>query len=246
MILNAIFLTSEMRSKWADYCAKENWISFSDSFYRTYCGEYQIDTTLKTMEECKDGYTHPYQIMKEKEFSVFIDVLENKTVARFNQGKVDFTLVDFSLFDDYMCSDYKYSMNHIDADATGQSLMSDLIVYVSRLVFIPEKQHNTISRIQMIAYQATAKILGIELDENDNTLDIRVFESMAQVLMYGAKKYERDNWRKLQSDPFASAASLYRHIRDMRNGETLDKESQVHHLGHIMCNVMFLTYAFKR
>jgi hypothetical protein len=64
---------------------------------------------------------------------------------------------------------------------------------------------------------------------------------MVRVLMYGAKKYAPDNWKKQMSKEII-LNSLMRHATSLMDGETHDRETNLHHIGHIMCNCMF--YAF--
>ena len=73
-------------------------------------------------------------------------------------------------------------------------------------------------------------------------MTLEAFDSMADVLEYGAQKYERNNWRKLSPNKLAAADSLYRHVASILNGELIDEDSKLPHIGHIMCNIMFLTY----
>ena len=66
---------------------------------------------------------------------------------------------------------------------------------------------------------------------------------IAQVLTYGAKKYNRGNWKKMTEDDRARIAdSLLRHIYSYLKGEKIDKESNLSHLYHASCNLMFLDY----
>ena len=74
-----------------------------------------------------------------------------------------------------------------------------------------------------------------------STYDLSAFASMAMVLDYGTKKYSRNNWRKGYEDKFSAADSLYRHLQELISGKILDQESGLPHIGHIMCNIMFLT-----
>lgn len=72
-------------------------------------------------------------------------------------------------------------------------------------------------------------------------IDFDSLEPMVRVLEFGAKKYSRDNWKKgLYTTDIV--ASLMRHIIDYLNGNDLDKESQQEIVGHMMCNIMFLSY----
>lgn len=64
-------------------------------------------------------------------------------------------------------------------------------------------------------------------------------EHVAQVLMFGAKKYDRDNWRK-GFNWTSVCDSLERHLSAWKKGEDFDQESGLLHLAHIGCNVAFL------
>ena len=71
----------------------------------------------------------------------------------------------------------------------------------------------------------------------------RALEPMVQVLMFGAKKYAPNNWKKgvLYTE---TCESLQRHMNAFLEGEDNDKESKITHVGHILCNAMFLSYMF--
>jgi hypothetical protein len=51
----------------------------------------------------------------------------------------------------------------------------------------------------------------------------------------------RDNWKK-GFDTSEVLESLQRHVAQLFDGEVIDKESGLHHIGHIMCNAMFYSY----
>ena len=64
---------------------------------------------------------------------------------------------------------------------------------------------------------------------------------MVQVLMFGAKKYSAWNWTKgLKYTEICE--SLLRHTHAFMEGEDDDPESKLTHVGHILCNAMFLSY----
>ena len=66
-----------------------------------------------------------------------------------------------------------------------------------------------------------------------------LINSVADVMLFGAKKYDKNNWRK--GLPFTSVYdSLQRHMLSWLDGEDLDKESGLPHLAHAACNIAFL------
>lgn len=69
-------------------------------------------------------------------------------------------------------------------------------------------------------------------------------EPMIEVLEFGAIKYEPFNWQK-GLDKKEVLESLQRHLAKLFDGEEIDKESGLHHIGHIMCNAMFYSYFSK-
>ena len=73
-------------------------------------------------------------------------------------------------------------------------------------------------------------------------MDFKAMEPMIQVLMYGAKKYDRDNWKKACPKKLDLLDSLERHFVGLVAGESVDPESGLAHIGHLMCNAMFYSY----
>ena len=72
-------------------------------------------------------------------------------------------------------------------------------------------------------------------------VDFESLEPLVEVLMFGATKYSKDNWKKGQAIT-ELLGSLFRHIIAFQNGEDLDEESGKSHIGHAMCNLMFIQY----
>ncbi len=67
----------------------------------------------------------------------------------------------------------------------------------------------------------------------------KAIAAQAQVMEFGAKKYSRGNW--LKGFPKEEIIdSLLRHLTAYNNGELLDEESGLPHVGHILCNATFL------
>ena len=65
-------------------------------------------------------------------------------------------------------------------------------------------------------------------------------EAFAQVLTYGAEKYDADNWRKLPDLRRRYLSALYRHLNALHRGEVMDSESGLAHSAQIATNAMFI------
>lgn len=64
---------------------------------------------------------------------------------------------------------------------------------------------------------------------------------MIEVLEYGAKKYAPFNWMK-GLDNKEILESAQRHLARLMDGEEIDPETGISHVGHLMCNCMFYSY----
>lgn len=71
-----------------------------------------------------------------------------------------------------------------------------------------------------------------------------LMDEMARVREFGAIKYSRDNWRNGFKYQRSIAAAL-RHIFAFKDGEDLDHESGLTHIGHALCCLEHLLYDFK-
>ena len=75
-------------------------------------------------------------------------------------------------------------------------------------------------------------------------LDPDFLEGMLQVLEYGAKKYDWNNWQK-GMDWTRVLNSMTRHSAALAKGEDFDEESGLAHEFHVAVNAMFMTYYKK-
>lgn len=73
-------------------------------------------------------------------------------------------------------------------------------------------------------------------------LPLDEIEQVVDVLTFGAVKYDRDNWKKVDNKRDRYFAAMMRHIKAWFTGETHDQESGKHHLAHAICCALFLMW----
>ena len=84
---------------------------------------------------------------------------------------------------------------------------------------------------------------GMKFDSEKPRWDLLPFESLTDivlVLTYGAKKYAPENWRKVNDWRDRYFAALLRHLVAWKQGEKIDPESNLPHLAHAGCCLLFL------
>jgi len=89
------------------------------------------------------------------------------------------------------------------------------------------------------------KSLGIKFDSEK--IDWSLLESLipqleqvVKVLMYGEKKYARNNWQKVKPTRRYYAAMI-RHLIQNKT-EYLDQESNLPHWAHALCDLLFIAW----
>jgi hypothetical protein len=70
-------------------------------------------------------------------------------------------------------------------------------------------------------------------------------DGVARVMAFGAKKYDRMNWDKVDDRERYLSAAL-RHISAHCRGERVDGESGEDHLDHAICSLLFVSELIKR
>lgn len=64
--------------------------------------------------------------------------------------------------------------------------------------------------------------------------------AVAEVLAFGAAKYDKHNWRQTGFEWSRLLDAAYRHLGAFNDGEDRDPESGLSHVAHLACAVMFL------
>jgi len=73
-------------------------------------------------------------------------------------------------------------------------------------------------------------------------IELKNLEPMLKVLMFEAKKYAPDNWKKLPDAKKRYFDAFMQHFSAYQAGEILDEESGLPHLDHAQCCLYFLSY----
>lgn len=88
---------------------------------------------------------------------------------------------------------------------------------------------------------------GKKLDAGKPGMDLLPYDALveiAKVLDFGAKKYSPGNWSKgIQLSRLISAAE--RHIGEFKEGRDIDPESNLNHIAHAACNLLFILWTQK-
>lgn len=86
---------------------------------------------------------------------------------------------------------------------------------------------------------------GTKYDQDKLRYDLLPVEPIKQivgVLTLGAKKYEDNNWQKVEPYRNRYYSACLRHIEAWRIGEIKDPETKIHHLAHAVCCLLFILW----
>jgi len=88
---------------------------------------------------------------------------------------------------------------------------------------------------------------GIKHDSEKPDLSLIPYEALEEVaraLMFGEKTYGRWNWKKGMKFSRLISATM-RHIGQFNKGEDNASDTNLSHLAHAICNLMFMLYFIK-
>jgi hypothetical protein len=77
-------------------------------------------------------------------------------------------------------------------------------------------------------------------------LPVGTVAEVVQVLEFGARKYAPDNWKHVPDARTRYYDASMRHIDAWWNGERLDPETNLPHLAHAVCCLLFLMWFDKQ
>jgi hypothetical protein len=67
-------------------------------------------------------------------------------------------------------------------------------------------------------------------------------EGAVKVLMFGAEKYDRENWKLVKNGTQRYTAACLRHLLKHMDGEEFDPETGLRHTAHAMVNLLFIEW----
>lgn len=134
----------------------------------------------------------------------------NQEGIKYDEGKLDYGLLDPEFI--------TYNLK-----ITNKTLTDKIIVFF---------KSTTITNAQSLI-----NCLYVFFDENEEDIPLK---QITLVAMYGAQKYSRDNWKKVNVDRYISA--FWRHLISYLKGNKEDEESGFCHLSHVYWNIMAIWY----
>ncbi|MBR6738806.1 MAG: hypothetical protein IKL99_03965 [Oscillospiraceae bacterium] len=104
--------------------------------------------------------------------------------------------------------------------------------------------HSMFQPMELSAYESITKSHGAKYDDGKLEIDLvppQIIRDIAEVRMYGTKKYgDPNNWRD-GIEPRRYANALLRHtLAFMEDIHSVDEESGIPHYKHMACNLAFL------
>jgi len=77
---------------------------------------------------------------------------------------------------------------------------------------------------------------------NWSLIPFEVLEKVAEIYTFGAKKYSKNNWKKVKNYKERYFSALMRHLVAYKTGEKIDPESGFSHLVHAVWNTISLLW----
>lgn len=119
-------------------------------------------------------------------------------------------------------------------------------VWPNASVTVPKE---TVNKINEQFPAQDMKTSAVKFDDGKvdwSLVPFEALEGMAQVLEFGAKKYDRWNWTTGGGFKWTRIlGSCLRHIFAFMRGEDNDPESGLSHISHAQCNLLFLAYYIR-
>lgn len=126
---------------------------------------------------------------------------------------------------------FVFDVSDVEWDTTLWDSMNQFIEYGFNIVWQREK--------------IEVGEVGRKFDSGKNRFSLLpkgAVNKIIDVLEFGAKKYDIDNWQQVENAKTRYYDATMRHIDLWWNGEKTDSETGVHHLAHAATNLLFLMW----
>ena len=126
-----------------------------------------------------------------------------------------------------------------------EALAKEIVGIPSHLVDDASPRGKSQDKLNEAIEEAKGRGAGLKYDTGKLRYDLippQATKALAEVLTFGAEKYEANSWQLLEDAESRYMDALLRHIEAHRLGEHRDKESGLTHLAHALTNLNFLIY----
>ena len=171
---------------------------------------------------------------EDNKSSIIPSIHTNKTLLESNKHIDDMEPAEITI------DDKQNTMNidlNLDAYAKlmpeGYGLMPDSTEFK-----YVEHYHTTYEAVDDVL-NITAEGMKFDSGKPDySLLPFAAVDEVVKVLTYGAAKYDRFNWEKVEAVRYQAATM--RHFSTHMQGEKIDPESGISHLAHAICSLLYL------
>lgn len=104
------------------------------------------------------------------------------------------------------------------------------------------------SKGEACAIYRPEKLPGKKLDQEKPRYELIPFQELdevVEVLTFGAKKYEAENWKKVKDGEKRYFAAALRHLSAVGQGIQKDSETNFSHYSHAICSLFFALWHNK-
>lgn len=136
-------------------------------------------------------------------------------------------------------------MTKDEMNARAQAMLDATMVGtgVLKTERVDPKAYFTVPEMNAFADRIVNKAPGMKFDGGKRDFTLLPWagvEEIVKVLEFGAQKYDRDNWKKVEDAQHRYTKAAFRHLVAYNNREVNDPESGLPHLAHLGCCILFL------
>ena len=171
---------------------------------------------------------------EDNKSSIIPSIHTNKTLLESNKHIDDMEPAEITIDDKQNTMNIDLNLNaYAKLMPEGYGLMPDSTEFK-----YVEHYHTTYETIYDVL-NTTAEGMKFDNGKPDySLLPFAAIDEVVKVLTYGAAKYDRFNWEKVEAVRYQAATM--RHFSTHMQGEKIDPESGISHLAHAICSLLYL------